>query len=66
MAFAQSVSDMVMDMNPKSMEVAVKMITKTPLWKAIKSTDNKTQNRYKKYIYLYLEKEFEKKKSLNE
>jgi len=66
MAFAQSVSDMVMDMNPISMEVAVKMITKTPLWKAIKSTDNKTQNRYKKYIYLYLEKEFEKKKSLNE
>jgi hypothetical protein len=62
MAFAQSVSDLVMGMNPRSMEEAIKMMTKTPLWKAIKTTDKKIQNRYKKYIYLYLEKEFEKEK----
>jgi len=60
MAFAQSVSDFIMNMNPKSLEVAIKMIDKTPIWRPIKTTDKKIQNRYKKYIYLYLEKEFEK------
>ena len=61
MAFAQSVSDMVMDENPENMEEAVKLITKTPLWRPIKSVDEKTLKRYKKYIYLYLEREFEKR-----
>ena len=60
MAFAQSVSDMIMDMNPKSLEDAIKMIERTPLWRPISTTDEKTKRRYKKYIYLYLEKEFEK------
>lgn len=60
MAFAQSVSDMIMSKNPRSLEDAIKMIDRTPLWRPIKSTDEKTQKRYKKYIYLYLEREFEK------
>ena len=61
MAFAQSVSDMVMDMKPKSFEEAIKMIERTPLWRPIQTVDEKTKKRYKKYIYLYLEKEFEKR-----
>ena len=61
MAFAQSVSDMVMDRNPKTMEEAIKMIERTPLWRPIQTVDEKTKKRYKKYIYLYLEKEFEKR-----
>jgi len=60
MAFAQSVSDMVMDMNPQTLEQAVKMIDRSPLWRPIQSVDVETKKRYKKYIYLYLEKEFEK------
>jgi hypothetical protein len=61
MAFSQSISDMVMDMHPYDMEEAIKMIEKTPLWIEIKILDDKVQKRYKKYIYLYLEKEFEKR-----
>ena len=61
MAFAQSVSDMIMDMNPKSLEEAIKMINRTPLWRPIQKVDEKTKKRYKKYIYLYLEREFEKR-----
>ena len=61
MAFAQSVSDMIMDMNPKSLEEAIKMINRTPLWRPIQTVDEKTKKRYKKYIYLYLEREFEKR-----
>jgi len=60
MAFAQSVSDMVMSRNPKSLEEAIKMIERIPLWRPIQTVDEKTKNRYKKYIYLYLEREFEK------
>jgi hypothetical protein len=60
MAFAQSVSDMVMDMKPKSFDQAIRLINRTPLWRPIKMTDEKTQNKYKKYIYLYLQKEFDK------
>lgn len=60
MAFAQSVSDMVMDQKPKTLEDAIKMIDRTPLWRPIQSVDDKTKKKYKKYIYLYLEKEFEK------
>jgi hypothetical protein len=66
MAFAQSVSDMVMDMNPRDINHAVKMITKTPLWRPISTLDEKTVKRYKKYIYLYLEREFQKKSELKE
>ena len=62
MAFAQSVSDMVMDQKPKTMEEAIKMIERTPLWRPIQTVDEKTKKRYKKYIYLYLEREFEKRK----
>lgn len=65
MAFAQSVSDMVMDQNPKTMEQAIKMIERIPLWRPIQTVDEKTKKRYKKYIYLYLEKEFEKRKPLD-
>ncbi len=60
MAFAQSVSDMVMDQKPKTLESAIKMIDRTPLWRPIQSVDDRTKKKYKKYIYLYLEKEFEK------
>ena len=62
MAFAQSVSDMVMDQKPKTMEQAIKMIERTPLWRPIQTVDEKTKKRYMKYIYLYLEREFEKRK----
>jgi len=61
MAFSQSISDMVMDMCPYNMQEAIKMIEKTPLWREIQILDDKVQKRYKKYIYLYLEKEFEKR-----
>lgn len=61
MAFAQSVSDMIMDRNPKSLEQAIKLIDRNPLWIPIQTVDEKTKKRYKKYIYLYLEREFEKR-----
>lgn len=61
MAFAQTVSDMIMDRNPKSIEEAIKMIKKTPIWGNIEKVDDKTKKRYKKYIYLYLEREFKKR-----
>jgi hypothetical protein len=61
MAFAQSISDMIMDMKPKTLEEAIKMIEKTSLWIPIQKVDEKTKKRYKKYIYLYLEREFEKR-----
>lgn len=60
MAFAQSVSDMIMDRNPKDLQSAINQIERTSLWRPISSLDTKTKQRYKKYIYLYLEKEFEK------
>ena len=60
MAFSQSICDMIMRFNPKSMDNAIKMLNRNPLFLDIKkSVDNDTLNRYKKYIYLYLEKEFE-------
>lgn len=62
MAFAQSISDMLMDENPKSVKDAIKGLNYNPLWRDIKSAkvDKEVLNKYKKYIYLYLEKEFEK------
>jgi hypothetical protein len=61
MAFARTVSDDVMAHNPKSLEEAVGMIGRSGAWNRIsKIVDEKTRNRYKKYVYLYLEKDFEK------
>lgn len=61
MAFSQSISDMIMNSKPNNMEEAIKELRKNGLWSHIKnSVDDKTKNRYKKYIYLYLEKELEK------
>lgn len=62
MAFAQSVSDMVMSKNPKTLEQAIKLLDGIGMYQHIKRTvDIDIFNRYKKYIYLYLEKEFNKK-----
>ena len=66
MAFSQSISDMLMDDapfvgKPENIEDALKRMENLPLWKSIKANvDEKILKRYKKYIYLYLEKEFEK------
>ena len=61
MAFSQSVVDMIMDKNPKSLEEAKSELKYVRLWSDIKrNVDDKTKKRYIKYIYLYLEKEFEK------
>jgi hypothetical protein len=61
MAFSQSVVDMIMDKNPKSFEEAKSELNSVRLWSDIKrNVDDKTKKRYIKYIYLYLEKEFEK------
>ena len=60
MAFSQSICDMIMRFNPKSMESAIKLLNRNPLFLDIKkSVDNNILNRYKKYVFLYLEKEFE-------
>lgn len=66
MAFAQSISDQIMNPKvPQTIEGAMDMLDKIGLYQYIKSTvDEKTLNRYKKYIYLYLEKEFKKKNNL--
>jgi len=62
MAFSQSISDMIMGDNPKTIGDALKVLNKIPLFKSIKSSvDPDILKRYQKYIYLYLEKEFEKK-----
>lgn len=61
MAFSQSISDMIMDQNPKDINDAIRKLKFNPLYKDIqKSVDIEILQRYKKYIYLYLEKEFEK------
>lgn len=60
MAFAQSISDLLMKSNPKNIGEALKGLDRNPLWNNIKrSVDTTTLQRYKKYIYQYLEKEFE-------
>ncbi len=60
MAFAQSVVDMVMSKSPKSYQDALRILPSIRLWKDIKGFVKSPEilNRYKKYIYLYLEKEF--------
>ena len=61
MAFAQTISDMIMTFRPKNIEEAKKELKFNHLWNDIKrNVDDKTKKRYLKYIYLYLEKEFEK------
>jgi len=66
MAFSQSVSDKIMDRAPKDMATAIKYLKDVGLWNSIKGTvkDPKLINRYKKYIYLYLEAEFKKRAEL--
>jgi hypothetical protein len=63
MAFSQSISDMIMDQSPSSMEEAMKMLPRNPIYRDVsRSVDVDILKRYRKYIFLYLEKEFEKKK----
>lgn len=62
MAFSQSIVDMLMNNNPKTKQKALDGLKFNPLWNDIKNSVNiETLQRYKKYIYLYLEKEFSKK-----
>jgi hypothetical protein len=64
MAFSQSISDMIMGNNPSSMEEAMKMLPRNPIYRnVVNSVDKDILKRYRKYIFLYLEKEFEKKKA---
>jgi hypothetical protein len=61
MAFAQTISDMIMTFRPKNIEEAKKELKFNHLWNDIKrNVDDKTKKRYLKYIYLYLEKELQK------
>jgi len=67
MAFAQSISDMIMDQKPNTLKDAIKLLNSNRLWNNdikwlsyTKKIDIDIVNKYKKYIYLYLEKEFEK------
>lgn len=61
MAFSQSISDMVMDLNPRDLKSAVGAVKITQLYRDIKNNVNADiLKRYKKYIYLYLQKEFDK------
>jgi hypothetical protein len=59
MAFSQSISDMLMDLNPKDIKSALSSLPRNPIWMDIKKVvDKDVLNRYKKYIYLYLQQEF--------
>lgn len=61
MAFSQSISDMIMNQNPKNIQYAIKMLPRNHLYRDIlNSVDTNTLKRYRKYIFLYLEREFEK------
>ena len=58
MAFSQSISDMIMDSNPKDINDAISKLKTINLWTVIKSVvDKDVLKRYKKYIYLYLQQE---------
>ena len=60
MAFSQSISDMLMKLNPKNIKSALMLLNRNQLWNDIKEVvDKDVLQRYQKYIYLYLEKEFE-------
>lgn len=59
MAFSQSISDIIMKSNPKNINDAISKLKSINLWKDIQSVvDKDVLNRYKKYIYLYLQQEF--------
>ena len=59
MAFSQSISDMIMQQRPRSIEDAISKININPIYRDIcRHVDRDILNRYRKYIYLYLENEF--------
>ena len=59
MAFSQSIVDLLINMDRSvDIEDAITKLDRNPLFSQIKrSVDEKTLNKYKKYIYLYLERE---------
>lgn len=60
MAFSQSISDMIMSRGPKNLKDAIQRIKNNELYNDIKKhVDEEILKRYQKYIFLYLEKEFE-------
>lgn len=63
MAFSQSVVDMIMSKSPRDYTHAMSILPGIRLWQDIKRLvkNPETLKRYKKYIYLYLEKEFGKR-----
>ena len=61
MAFSWSIANEI-SKNSESITGSLKKINRNPIWSDIKKIcDNKVQNRYKKYIYLYLENIFKSK-----
>jgi uncharacterized protein YaaR (DUF327 family) len=66
MAFSQSISDMIMGRGPKNLKDAIQRIKNNELYNDIKKhVDEEILKRYQKYIFLYLEKEFENETSKN-
>jgi hypothetical protein len=62
MAYAQSIVDQIMDQNPKTIEEGISKLPTIRLYVDIKNEVNEiTLKKYRKYIYLYLEKELEPK-----
>lgn len=63
MAHSQSIVDMIMTQeNPKTMKQAISLLRRNGLYNNIKNEVSiDVLQKYKKYIYLYLEKEFDKK-----
>lgn len=66
MAYSQSVVDQLMgEFDPNTIEEGVSKLNKVRLYQDIKKeVDEKVFNKYKKYIYLYLEQEIEEKNSI--
>ena len=60
MAYSQSIVDLLINKDRvKSVEEGIKELKFNDLWRKIKgSVDKATLNKYKKYVYLYLEQEF--------
>lgn len=63
MAFSHSIADLLINMDRgRDINDCLSKINKNPLYQDIKKyVDEKTLKRYHKYIYLYLEMEFEKR-----
>jgi hypothetical protein len=60
MAFSQSITDLIMERNPNDIKDAFSKLKSIGLWVGIsRAVSDDIKKRYKKYIYLYLEKEFE-------